>query len=276
MHPTKVRLAHELGNLTNVDVVASYDSNLEGNPNSIQYIVERLGELESNNRTLKIVSPYLFLPKYKRKDGSVYRDGRVELQAWLDEHPDNRVEIVTNSILTSDNFFTQAIIDMDTAPRMLLSEDLKKQWGDKLKDSELNPDLVASEAWLATINNPRVKIYQTGRMDSDILGGDVAYGKLHAKFFMTDKWGFIGTTNLDYRSLLYNNEMGFFFASDGLMRELLEEFESLKSQSYLWGSPEWLEMRSAVRDLGDSRSRWAKKQRTTFTRLRTTGLHWLF
>ena len=133
-----------------------------------------------------------------------------------------------------------------------------------------------SENWKTLINNPRVKIYETGRLDSDLLGGDVIYGKLHAKFFLTDKWGFVGTTNLDYRSLLYNNEMGFFFASDALREELISEFENLKAQSYLWGSPEWLQLRAQVRELGGIKGSSARKQRTTFTRLRTSGLHWQF
>lgn len=276
LYPARVRLAHELGNITNKDVVSAYDSNLEQNPNSIVYITRMLADLDPDNRTLRIVSPYLFVPKYERNDGTVYHDGAHGLQEWLGQHPDNRIEIVTNSILTSDNFFAQAIIDMDTAPRILMDADTKKAWLKDLKKSELNPELVESDAWKAMIDNPRIRIYETGRSDSELLGGDVAYGKLHAKFFLTDAWGFVGTTNLDYRSMLYNNEMGFFFTSDELRAQLNNEFDQLKAQSYLWGSPEWLAMRQAVRELGDMRARWAKKQRTTFTRLRTSGLHWQF
>ncbi len=276
LHPVKVRIAHELGNIVNEDVVASYDTNLKRNPNSIAYITNRLSELEPDNRTVRIVSPYLFVPAYERSDGSVYHDGAVALQNWLDRHPENRIEIVTNSVLTSDNFFTQAIIDMDTAPRLLLDKESKELWRDTLKKGELNPALVESDRWREMVSNPRVRIYETGRMDSDQLGGDVAYGKLHAKFFLTDNWGFVGTTNLDYRSRLFNNEMGFFFAGDELRHALIDEFEGLKAQSYRWGSPEWLQMRAAVRELSGLKGRSARKQRSTFTRLRTTGLHWQF
>lgn len=276
LHPVQARLAHELGNITNENVVSDYDSNLEENPNSIIYITRRLAELTPGNHTLRIVSPYLFVPKMERDDGSIYHDGSTDLHEWLDAHPDNRIEIVTNSILTSDNFFAQAIIDMDTAPRLLLDAETKERWRESLEKSELNPDLVKSESWQQLIDNPQVRIYETGRIDSDLLGGDVAYGKLHAKFFLTDDWGFVGTTNLDYRSRLYNNEMGFFFLGDALREELILEFENLKQQSYLWGSPEWLDMRQQVRDLGGMRGGWAKKQHTTFTRLRTSGLHWQF
>ena len=86
----------------------------------------------------------------------------------------------------------------------------------------------------------------------------------------------MGTTNLDYRSRLYNNEMGFFFTGDELRQALIDEFDALKEQSYLWGSPEWLELRAQVRELGGIKGRSARKQHTTFTRLRTTGLHWQF
>ena len=276
LYPARARIAHELGNIINEQVVSNYEENLLKNPNSIIYMTRLLSELDPDNRTLRIVSPYLFVPKLERKDGSVYRDESENLYEWLAEHPDNRLEIVTNSVLTSDNFFAQAIIDMDTAPRLLLDKETEKIWGKSLEKSELNPQLVESEAWKTMINNPRVRIYQTGRRDSDILGGDVAYGKLHAKFFLTDSWGFVGTTNLDYRSRLYNNEMGFFFGSDELRQELIDEFEALKAQSYLWGSPEWLELRAQVRELDGIKGSSARKQHTTFTRLRRTGLHWLF
>lgn len=276
LHPIKARLAHELGNITNKSVVSEYDTNLEKNPNSIVYMTRRLTELTPDNHTLRIVSPYLFIPKLERNDGSVYHDGSTVVKEWLNAHPDNRLEIVTNSILTSDNFFTQAIIDMDTAPRLLLDDESLKRWRTSLKNSEMSPDLVESEHWRQLIDNPQVRIYATGRLDADLLGGDTAYGKLHAKFFLTDDWGFVGTTNLDYRSRLFNNEMGFFFLGHTLREELIREFEDLKRQSYLWGSPEWLEMRRQVRELGGMRSSWAKKQHATFTRLRTSGLHWQF
>ena len=276
LFPARVRIAHELGNIINTDVVANYDKHLHKNPNSIAYITTQLAELEPNNHTIRVVSPYLFVPAYERSDGTVYHDGAVELEQWLERHPDNRIEIITNSTLTSDNFFAQAIIDMDTAPRLLLDMETKEHWRQSLKKSELDPSLVKSEHWQALVANPRVKIYETGRLDSDQLGGEVAYGKLHAKFFLTDNWGFVGTTNLDYRSRLFNNEMGFFFASDELLQALIDEFDELKSQSYRWGSPQWLELRAAVRDMPGIKGRSAREQRSTFKLLRNTGLHWQF
>lgn len=276
LFPARARIAHELGNIVASDVVASYDSNLEKNPNSILYITNRLGELDPDNRTLRIVSPYLFVPAYERSDGSVYHDGAVAVAEWLQQHPDNRIEIITNSVLTSDNFFAQSIIDMDTAPRLLLDDATIERWRGDLDDSEENPDLVSSAHWRELVSNPRVLIYATGRLDATQLGGDVAYGKLHAKFFLTDAWGFVGTTNLDYRSRLFNNEMGFFFTGEELRQELIDEFELLKRQSYRWGSPEWLELRARVRELPGIKGRSARRQHSTFSRLYRSGLHWQF
>jgi len=279
LHPAKIRLAHELGNLVNRNVVSQYDKNIQKNTNSIMGMVDRIARIDSGGRpqTIRLVSPYLFIAKYEREDGTVYYDGKEAIYEWLGKHPGNVLEIVTNSVLTSDNFFAQAFIDMDTAPRLLLTPEFEEQWQQPIKKSELNPKLVESAEWQEMISNPRIRIYQTGKIDSNLLGGEVAYGKLHAKFYLSDVVGFVGTTNLDYRSRLFNNEMGYFFTSEELIEDLIEEFETLKSQSYLWGSPEWLEMRAAVREKGGFfKSLWTKGQHSTFGKLTRTGLHWLF
>ncbi|WP_221896275.1 hypothetical protein [Bathymodiolus japonicus methanotrophic gill symbiont] len=100
---------------------------------------------------------------------------------------------------------------METAPRLLLSPELLEQWLAGLDEGEFNPELVESEAWKKSINNPRIKIYQTGKLDSVLLGGDQHYGKLHAKFVVMGDVGYVGTSNFDYRSRLFNNEFGFYF-----------------------------------------------------------------
>ncbi|RLA38309.1 MAG: phospholipase, partial [Gammaproteobacteria bacterium] len=247
------RLAHELVNLTNVDVVNAYDSNRERNPNSIMGL---LNSIEPGTGVIRIVSPYLFIGRYERTDGTVYKDGKDNLLTWLEKYPESRVEIVTNSVLTSDNPFAQSMIDMDTAPRLLLNKEQKKQWRDrKLANSEYNVELLTSPLWQQMVNNPQVKIYQTGRNDSVLLGGDTYYGKLHAKFVLLGEMGgFVGTSNFDYRSILYNNEVGYFFDSEPLAKDLLQEFETLKSQSLLWGTPEWLEMRKQLLSIGGSKA----------------------
>ncbi|MBE9538888.1 MAG: phospholipase [Proteobacteria bacterium] len=278
LHSGKALLAHELGNLDNKKVVQAYDENLKRNPNSIVGILGEIGDAGLGSNLVRIVSPYYFVPRYERKDGTVYYDDRDEIQKWLAEDPDHRIEIVTNSVITSDNFFAQAIIDMDTAPHLLLDDYTARRWRlEDLEASEQNPELVASAAWAKMINNPQIKIYQTGRTDSVLLGGDVHYGKLHAKFLVgSGDLSFVGTSNFDYRSRLYNNEMGFFVQSAELVADLNAEFELLKSQSYLWGSPEWLELRRRVMETGETKGKWTAAQRTTFKRLYYSGLHWQF
>ncbi len=109
---------------------------------------------------IRIVSPYLFLPRYERSDGTVYLDGKESLFQWLENYPDGRIEIVTNSVLTSDNFFAQAMIDMETAPRLLLPAEQRAIWRNTtLDESEFNNDLVESKLWQKLVANPRIKIY---------------------------------------------------------------------------------------------------------------------
>ena len=129
-----------------------------------------------------------------------------------------------------------------------------------------------SEEWIRLVNHPRLKIYETGRLDDRSLGGDVDYGKLHAKYIIMDDAGFVGTTNFDNRSRLINNEMGFFFRGEELANQLHADFELLKSRSYLWGSPEWLEFRRRVFELDGLKGNTAKTQRGIYKTLRGVGL----
>jgi phosphatidylserine/phosphatidylglycerophosphate/cardiolipin synthase-like enzyme len=164
---------------------------------------------------------------------------------------------------------------MDMAPRLLLSPDMQKAWLSGLEEGEFNPDVVENEEWRRLINHPQVFIYQTGGNDAVILGGNTHYGKLHAKFIYGNSGGFVGTSNFDYRSNLYNNELGFFFLGEGVRQELVDVFEWLKSTSYRWGSPEWLEMRKNVMDSDSSKAGPARKQRGIFKTIRALGLEYL-
>jgi hypothetical protein len=58
--------------------------------------------------------------------------------------------------------------------------------------------------------------------------------------------------------------------------DLLDEFESLVETSYLWGTPEWLELRKAVIDTGGIKGTTTKQQRLIYKTLRKSGAHWLF
>lgn len=273
-HTAEVRLVHQLTNLTNKKVVANAVENAHLNPNSIATVTDEFDEREFHDYL--IVSPYLFAAQYKDSDGNIELDEAVSVLDLLDKYPQRTIEVITNSVLTSDNFFAQSVIDMDMAPRLLLSKEAQNQWLAKVEDGEFNPEFVESEAWTEMINHPRLKIYETGRLDDSTLGGDVEYSKLHAKYIVSDDDGFVGTTNFDYRSRLYNNEMGFFFTSPGLAEDLRRNSEFLLGTSYLWGSPEWLEMRKRLMEQDGSKSFMIRRQRSIYKTLKSTGLQWFF
>jgi phosphatidylserine/phosphatidylglycerophosphate/cardiolipin synthase-like enzyme len=273
-HEARVRLAHELANLTDKNVVNDAVINAEHNPNSIMTILNSIDDDEFDS--MQIISPYLFAAQYKDKDKNIVLDEARNMLQWLDDNPGRTLDIVTNSALTSDNFFAQAVIDMDLAPRLLLSEELQEAWLRKPTESELNPDLVESAEWIAMVNHPRLRIYETGTLDDVIFGGDVEHGKQHAKYVVSDDFGFVGTTNFDYRSRLYNNEMGFFFESQSLADEIRENTDYMIKSSYRWGSPEWLEMRKRLMEQKGLKASMTRKQRGTYKTLKATGLQWFF
>jgi len=276
-HPSDVRLAHNLGNLTNRKVTKNAVENLTKNPNSILYILSKISDSNDGTETTRIVSPYLFLARYEDKQGNIIVDEAAAAVAWLEKHPRARIEIMTNSVLTSDNFSSQSLIDMDTAPRLLLDKETRDSWRALKAEDEVGGELTSSASWKEQVSHPRLLIYETGRLDSSKLGdGDVHYGKLHAKFFVESEIGFVGTTNFDYRSRLYNSEMGYFFKSDPLAAELNKAFEYLVERSYLWGSPEWLEMRRRTVDIKGAKGWSTKHQRKVYKTLKATGLHWWF
>jgi phosphatidylserine/phosphatidylglycerophosphate/cardiolipin synthase-like enzyme len=155
---------------------------------------------------------------------------------------------------------------------LLLPKELQEAWLESRDDAEMSAELVESDAWREAIDHPRIWIYETGRLDARELGGDVDYGKLHAKYLLMDDKGFVGTTNFDYRSRLVNNEMGFFFDSPELGRKLHADFERLKRMSYRWGTPEWLAMRRALYETRGMKAGTAKGQRAIYKTLRATGL----
>ena len=278
-HDSQVRLAHELDNLSNVKVVTEVAQNKSRNPSSITYILSELGDRPSkpqSSEVLRIISPYLFVAEYYDSEGKLVLDGAKEVHSWLREHPDERLEIITNSVLTSDNIFAQSIIDMDLGPRLLLSPKLREAWLSSLKEGELNQELVQSDEWKRQINNPQIHIYETGKLDSAKLdGGTVHYGKLHAKYIAGEEYGFVGTSNFDYRSRLYNNEMGFFYQNRTLSNDLIDVFEVLKSTSYRWGSPEWLEMRQKTMKLKGMKGWSVRHQRGIYKFMKATGIDWL-
>jgi cardiolipin synthase C len=273
-HEADVRLAHEMANLTNKTVITDAVNNLSNNPNSIIFQLEQARGLERSHS--RVVSPYLFLARYFDRDGKLLLDEAQRILDWLSEAPDHRYEMITNSVLTSDNFPAQSIVDIDMAPRMLLDPQSREVWQSESEGGGISLNLVESDTWRQLVNHPQLSIYETGRLDDVYLGGDKHYGKLHAKYLIGDEFGFIGTANFDYRSRLFNNEMGFFFASPELREDLIRDFELLKSESYLWGSPEWLQMRQQVMERGGVKGAAVRRQRNIFRVLRNTGLEYQF
>jgi endonuclease/exonuclease/phosphatase family metal-dependent hydrolase len=125
-HEADVRLAHEFANLTNRTVITEAVANLSNNPNSIMSLLEQARDNDRSHS--RVVSPYLFLARYYDGDGNLLLDEAQRVLEWLDEAPNHRYEMITNSVLTSDNFPAQSIVDMDMAPRMLLTAEQKALW----------------------------------------------------------------------------------------------------------------------------------------------------
>ena len=276
LRDSPVVLAHELDNLSNQNVVDAALSNKRSNPNSILNLLEEIRGGQRPGEVLTIVSPYLFLAQLKDADGNIIYDEVDGLLAWLADYPDTRLEIITNSVLTSDNFFTQSVIDMDTAPRLLLPVELQQAWLSGWDSGDLNPELVSSAHWQQLIANPQIRIYEAGGSDAVALGGSFPYGKMHAKFMLGANFGWVGTSNLDYRSRLLNNEMGFFFSADRLRDDLRQDTERLKQHALLWGTPAWLQLRQDVAAAGGIKGWTTRNQRFIYKALIALGLVWQF
>ena len=274
---TRVRLVEQMSHVVDKRVVRDAVDNYLNSPNSVLFVLSEILSQTSAGGQSRICSPYLFLARYEDSDGQVVVDEAADIRAYIDAHPEAEIEIVTNSAMTSDNFPAQSVIDFDTAPRLLLDAELRQRWLELGSEDETRAELTNSDAWKSQVAHPRIRFYQTGLNDSDLFpGGTETYGKLHAKFWLAEPYGFIGTTNFDYRSRLYNSEMGYFFEAEPLAEELSAVFEELKSQSYLWGSPEWLQMRENLKAAGGIKGQTLRRQRTIFKTLRATGLEWEF
>ena len=165
---------------------------------------------------------------------------------------------------------------LNPSSSLLLSEELQEAWLQKKPESEFNPELVESTEWIEMINHPRLRLYETGTLNDPAFGGDVEHGKQHGKYVVSDDFGFVGTTNFDYRSRLYNNEMGFFVESQSLADDMRENTRYLIGLSYRWGSPEWLEMRKRLMEQKGMKASMTRKQRGIYKTLKNTGLQWFF
>ena len=201
---------------------AFYDpENPKNRKNGNSILAHARGALATTYNHVKIISPYLYLEPDEIK----------ALQAWLDADKSRKLTIVANSLDTTDNFPTQAYVDHYVAPAFMTSDWAKKR--------------VKADGGIR-----RAKVYAFGKLDSVDYGGKEHYGKLHAKYYLTDDDEvFIGTANFDGRSRYLNSESGVIIHSKNASKVLADEFDKTIKKSYLWGSDDWKKLRKKKRSL---------------------------
>lgn len=163
--------------------------------------------------SIDIVSPYFWLPEEEMEF----------IIKWASKYPHRKVRVFSNSISTTNNVVAQSMVDTtfkETIMKRIQGTPLEKQF----------------------------EIYSYGKIDDEILGGDKRYGFLHAKLAIIDgKSLTISTSNLDPISRHLNSEVGTTIenvSKNSKNAQLLGKYiEDLKSNSTLWGSREWEEVR---------------------------------
>ncbi len=154
-----------------------------------------------------------------------------------------KVEILSNSIMTSDNMPAQVIVDKKVGPAF------------------------------AGIEN--ITVYEYGKSDAVTLGGTKPYGKLHAKFIIVDdEWVFNGTWNGDPRSRNLNSETFQKIRSIGLGKDFADFYDYLTSSSHVFGSPEYLAIRTNPK-LGKMKLTVAAHQGTLDEIINYLHLEWM-
>ena len=154
-----------------------------------------------------------------------------------------KVEILSNSIMTSDNMPAQVIVDKRVGP-----------------------------AFKGIAN---ITVFEFGKIDAVTLGGTVPYGKLHAKFVVVDgEWVFDGTWNGDPRSRNLNSETFQKIRSIGLGQDFNDFFDFLTAQSHIFDSPEYYAIRTNPK-LGKMKLEIAAHQGTLQQIFNFLGVTWL-
>ena len=177
-------------------------------------LVDKLhAEIAKAKHTVDIVSPYFWVP-----------DEEVDFMIdWAKKDPKRRIRIFSNSITTTDNVIAQAMVDAT------FSESILK----KIKGTPLEN---------------QVQIYSYGRIDDEVLGGQMRYGFLHAKIALIDgKSMTVSTSNLDPISRHLNSEVGTNIEGLGPDSKNLAKIKTfideIAKNSTLYGSREWQEIR---------------------------------
>jgi len=237
----ETKLASEASNILRNDpslILASDEYINEKNKidlkNDGQITVLLREKMKAAKRNIRIVSPYIYMTP-EEIDSMV---------AWLKQPTGEKdsngqeikktLEVVTNSIMTSDNMLAQIIVDNETL-RNLLDKATKQGVSEQITLLEL------------------------GKEDAIELGGKVAYGKLHAKYITIDNETLgIGTFNGDPRSRALNSEVAVFVKSPKATAVLNESFNELMKMSHEYDSPEWKKIRED-RKLGTYKHYFVKR-----------------
>ena len=201
-----VRIVNEIQNIHSPWGRIKYEKVNELNPNSIS---KELWDLMSSAKSsIDLVTPYAHLTNKEV----------LFIQSWLKEDPKRRFRLVTSSLATNDTVASQALIDNSLIPRLK-------------SDPGVGPE--------------QLQVFYYGKEDDLVLGGDKAYGKLHAKFavFDDDK-SIVMTSNLDPRSRSLNSEIGVSIQTKNIASELTEKTEDIISMSHRHGDTEWERMNS--------------------------------
>jgi putative cardiolipin synthase len=200
-----VRVLNEIQNIHSPWGRIKYESLSKVNPNSISKDLWK--QMKKAEHTIDIVTPYAH-----------FTDKEITfIQSWLKKNPNRKFRLVTSSLATNDTVASQSLIDHTLMPKLL-------------KDSE--------------VSSSQIEVFYYGREDDVLLGGDIKYGKLHAKYAVFDnRTSIVMTSNLDPRSRSLNSEIGVAIDSiDGnnkLALELTEKTDNLIEMSHQYGSREW-------------------------------------
>ena len=95
-------------------VVTKAVENLAESPNSIIKILDRIREKDVRTYSYRFAVSFCRLTIKTTTAMSLWM-AHNDVRDWLDQHPNSTIDIVTNSVLTSANSSTQAVIDVDLA-----------------------------------------------------------------------------------------------------------------------------------------------------------------
>ena len=96
------------------------------------------------------------------------------------------IEIITNSVLTSDNFLAQSVFDQEVAKELTKNQRIYDNDGLIDEFHGFGEQIMSQADFDKIIADGRIKIWELGRLDAVEFGGEEIYGKLHGKFLTID------------------------------------------------------------------------------------------